>query len=155
MLEGGEKGYGCRRAEDGRVADVSLPEQGLFMKEVMAELDHERRNGKKSQPLDQNPGGVMEEMVEEDAPLVKGDGQAEGGEGKMERLPLLCNHQSRGHGDADRHQHEDFHCSLAFLRDSFCLKQIELLQIIISMLYCNIMREVKKRGRHCVAYFAL
>ena len=56
----------------------------------------------------------MEELVEEDAPLVKGDGQAEGGEGEVQRLPFLGDHQGHGYRDAHRHQHEDFHCSHAF-----------------------------------------
>jgi hypothetical protein len=114
LLEGGEEGYGCYSAKESRVADVSLPEQCLFMEKVMAELDRKRRNGKKAQPLDQDPGGVMEELVEKDAPLMKGNSQAEGGKGEMQRFPLLGNHQGRGHGNADRHQHEDFHRSSAF-----------------------------------------
>jgi len=46
------------------------------MKEVTAELDHERRNGEKAQPLEQDPGGVMEELVEEDEPVPQDDDEA-------------------------------------------------------------------------------
>ena len=42
-------------------------------------------------------------------PPVEGDGQAEGGEGEVERLARLGDHQGRGIGDALRDQHEDFH----------------------------------------------
>ena len=80
------------------------------MKEVPAELDRERGNGEKAQIPDQDPGGVRENLIEEFTPFVEGDGQAEGGEREMQRLPLLGNHQSRGNRNADRHQHEDFHC---------------------------------------------
>jgi hypothetical protein len=54
-------------------------------------------------------GVPVEDRVEEDAPFVKGDGQAEGGEGDMQRLPLLVDHQRSGYRDAHRCQHEDFH----------------------------------------------
>ena len=52
---------------------------------------------------------VLKKVVEKDPSFVKGDGQAEGGEGEVQRLPLLVDHQGRGHRDAHRHQHEDFH----------------------------------------------
>ena len=101
-----------------------LKELGLEVvtEEVKTEFDRERRDGEEPQPLDEEPGALLEELVEEDPSLVEGDGQAEGGEGEMQRLPLLGNHQSRGHCNADRHQHEDFHCSLTFLQDSPCPK---------------------------------
>ena len=50
-----------------------------------------------------------ENSVEQNAPPVEGDGQAEGGEGEVQRLPFLGDHQGHGYRDAHRHQHEDFH----------------------------------------------
>jgi hypothetical protein len=65
--------------------------------------------GMARRPLDEAPSGVGKNLVEEDPSLVEGDGHAEGGEGKVQRLPLLVDHQGDRHGDAHRHQHEDFH----------------------------------------------
>ena len=108
-VEGGKKDRGGPCTEQSRDADIALPDQGLLPEKVAAEADHKRRNGKEAQPLDQEPGAVMEELIEKLAPLVEGNGQAEGREGEMERLPFLGNHQCNGHCDAYRHQHENFH----------------------------------------------
>ncbi len=107
--EGSEEEHGEPCAEESRAADVALPDQGLFGVEGMTEPDHERGDGQEPEPFDEQPCAVVGELAEQHASAVEGDGQAEGGEGEVQRIVFLGDHQGHGYRDAYRHQHEDFH----------------------------------------------
>src|SRR4030067_710624 len=80
-------------------------ENGLVGKQVAAEIDGKGGDGQEPKLFDKEPGVVLKKVVEKDPSFVKGDGQAEGGEGEVQRLPLLVDHQGRGDRDGPRPQH--------------------------------------------------
>jgi hypothetical protein len=58
-------------AKDGRGPNIPLPNQTLPPVELAAEVDRQRREGQEPEPFDEEPGALVEELVEEDPPRWK------------------------------------------------------------------------------------